>query len=427
MITCLLFFFRNISLAQNTEIDTTADPQQTYQNEMSAGEFTPGKGFQIAKNKFASLNISLYGMVRYLNQMPGTDTWTDHRGKDREFRGRNDFYWHRSMIWFTGFVGTPKLTYMATVWTVFTTQQTLIYGNIKYSFNKHFTLGMGIVPNVGLRSIQGAFPFYASTDRTMGEDALRGGFTNGLFASGVIVPRLTYFAMIGNNLSNLGVTANKLTRSMSKSLGLTWLPTTGEYGPRGGLGDFEHHDKLALRFGVAGVHSRENRFNNTGTPSPDNTQVRISDGLLFFETGALADGVTVQEADYNLINFDMGFKYKGFNLQAEICDRRLTDFVADGPVPMTSMADKAYNVQALYMVVPKVLCVYGVYSGIIDQFNRNPMEIGGGVNIYPRKSRSWRVNLQGTYLKNGAGGGTFGLITAGQTGATFTFGTDFLL
>src|SRR5262245_15541343 len=36
-----------------------------------AGEFTPAVGFDIVKTKFGSLNISVYGLFRYLNQVPG--------------------------------------------------------------------------------------------------------------------------------------------------------------------------------------------------------------------------------------------------------------------------------------------------------------------------------------------------------------------
>src|SRR5688572_92596 len=246
-------FFSLFMNAQNTIIDTsTIDPiTGTFPNEVIAGEFTPGKGFLVVKNKFASLNISIYAMARYVNQMPGTDTWKDHRDSVRNFDGRQDIYWHRTMIWFTGFVGTPKLTYMAAVWTVFTTQQALVYGNIHYRFNKHIGIGIGITPNLTIRSVAGPFPFFSSTDRTMGEESLRGGFTNGFFISGELLPRLTYNAMVGNNLSNLGITAGKLTRNLSKSISLTWQPTTGEFGPRGGNGDLEHHEKLATRFGAS--------------------------------------------------------------------------------------------------------------------------------------------------------------------------------
>jgi len=79
------------------------------------------------------------------------------------------------------------------------------------------------------------------------------------------------------------------------------------------------------------------------------------------------------------------------------------------------------------MLVPRMLCVYGINSTIFDEFGRNPWEAGGGVNIYPIRSRSWRINLQGMYVFKGAAGGTFGLYTAGQTGATFTGGVDILL
>ncbi len=71
--------------------------------------------------------------------------------------------------------------------------------------------------------------------------------------------------------------------------------------------------------------------------------------------------------------------------------------------------------------------IYGINSYFWDQFKRHPWEAGGGVNIYPLKNRSWRLNLQLMHVDKSAAGGTFGLYTAGQTGTTFTFGTDILL
>jgi hypothetical protein len=405
---------------------TEREADTTYTN-MASGEFRPGYGFQLVRSKFASLNISLYASARWLNQMSPDSTYEDHLGNTKAFDGRNDIYWQRAMIWFTGFLYTPKLTYMATVWTVTTTQQTLVYGNINYQFNNHFKAGIGIVPNACVRSLQGPFPFFTSTDRTMAEDAIRGGFTNGVYLSGEIGPRLRYLAVLGNNLSILGIKASNLTRHFSKSISLSWYPTTGEFGPRGGNGDFEDHQKLATRFGASFVHSRENRFNNTGTPSPDNTQVRMSDGGLFFETGALAPDVTVIEANFDLLSIDLGFKYKGLALHTEFYYRTLSKFNSDGPVPLNSINDKGYTAQLLYMAIPKKLCIYGINSMLIDEFKRNPWEAGVGVNIYPSKTRSWRINVQGVHVYKCAAGGTFGLYTAGQTGTTITIGTDILL
>jgi hypothetical protein len=398
----------------------------SYKN-VASGEFTPGKGFDLVRTKYGSLNFSLYAMARYLNQMPGEQTWYDHLGRERQLTGRNDFYFHRAMLWFSGFVGTPKLSYVVTVWTIMPTQQTLVYGNIQYKFNRHFTAGIGVAPNLSVRSMQGPFPFYSSTDRTMGEESLRGGFTQGFFVMGEIVPRLKYWLMLGNNLSTLGIQAAKETRDLSKSVSIWWMPTTGEFGPRGGIGDLEYHKKAATRFGFSYVTSRENRFNNIGTPSPDNTQVRMTDGLLFFETGALADGVTVNEADYNMLAVDLGVKYKGFNAQLEIYGRRLSNFDADAPVPLSKLEDVGYSLQVSQVVVPKRLIIYGINSYFWDEFKRNPHEYGGGFNFYPVNSRSWRLNMQLMRVYKTSAGGTFGLYNGGQTGSTLTIGTDILL
>jgi hypothetical protein len=409
-----------VLMKRGVELDST------YAN-IASGEFTPGKGFDIVRTKFGRLNISIYAIARYLNQMPGKQTFQDHLGRDRDITGRNDIYWHRSMIWFSGWLGTPKLKYNAAVWTIFTTQQTLIYGQIQYELNKHAKFLIGVGPNLCIRSLQGPFPFYSSTDRTMGEDALRGGFTGGFWVTGEVIPKLNYTVMLGNNLSTLGIQASKNTRDLSKSISLWWMPTTGEFGPRGGIGDFEHHYGVATRFGASYCHSREDRFNNIGQPAPDNTQVRMTDGVLFFETGALADGVTIDKADYDMLSVDLGVKYKGFGLQTEFYARSLSDFDADGHLPKNSLRDYAYSLQISQMVVPRKLLLYGINSFFWDDFKRHPWEAGGGMNIYPIKSRSWRLNAQIMYVYKTAAGGTFGLYTAGQTGTTITLGTDILL
>jgi hypothetical protein len=425
-VSLLILYSFTLQAQFQNPFSVLTDPSTTVYQNQTAGEFTPGKGFQLIKSDYGSLNLSMYAMARWVDQMPGNTTWYDHLGESNTFDGRNDIYWHRAMIWLTGFLGTPKLTYMATVWSVTTTQQTLVYGNIMYKFNKYINAGIGITPNACIRSVQGSFPFFTSTDRTMAEEALRGGFTNGVFVVGELSPTLRYTLVLGNNLSILGVKASNLTRHFSKSISLSWMPT-GEFGPRGGNGDFEHHEKLATRFGASWCHSRENRFNNTGTPAPDNTQVRISDGVLFFETGALAPEVTVIEANYDMLAVDLGLKYKGFALHSEFYYRTLSNMVADGPIPIDFINDNGYTVQALYMLIPKKLCIYGVNSMVLDEFKRNPWEAGGGVNIYPLKTRSWRINAQAMYVYKSAAGGTFGLYTSGQTGTTITIGTDILL
>ena len=51
----------------------------------------------------------------------------------------------------------------------------------------------------------------------------------------------------------------------------------------------------------------------------------------------------------------------------------------------------------------------------------------GGVNYYPYRNRSWRINAHYIHIVRSPTGSFFGYYTAGQTGTTISFGTDILL
>ncbi len=195
--------------------------------------------------------FSLYGLVRYVNQLPGEQTFIDHLGRERTVKARHDINWHRTMIWFSGFALTPRLNYTLTVWSLPTTQQTLAFGNLQFRFNKALTLGAGIGPTLTARSMQGSHPFWASSDRQMSEEFFRGGFSSGVWLKGEPLHRLTYTLSVNTNLSQLGITGTNDSRDMAYSASVAWLPTTGEFGLRGGLADFEEHQGVATRFGFS--------------------------------------------------------------------------------------------------------------------------------------------------------------------------------
>ena len=87
-----------------TAEDTATTQDSVYQTSI-AGEFRPAKGFDLIRTKRSSLNISFYGLFRYMNQMPGTQTFTDHLGRERAVKARNDLNWHRTFVWLTGSSG----------------------------------------------------------------------------------------------------------------------------------------------------------------------------------------------------------------------------------------------------------------------------------------------------------------------------------
>ena len=406
--------------------DTTAISDATFPNNI-AGEFTPAKGFDIAKTKIASLNISFYGLFRYMNQTPGDQTFTDHLGRERTVKARNDLNWHRTFVWLTGFFYDPKFRYNISLWSLPTTQQTLLFGNLQYRFNKAIGLGVGIAPNLTARSVQGSWPFWGSSDRQMSEDFFRGGFSSGFFVTGQPIDKFWYTASVNTNISQLGTTAANDTRDMAYSASLVWRPSTGEFGPRNGLGDFEYHTRLATQFGTSAAHSRESRYADDTAP-PNATQIKLSDGVNPFEADALVPGITVDKLDYDLLAFDAGFKYRGFSFQSEFYVRRLSDFLAAaGPVVLESIVDKGFQVQGMHMVVPRLVGLYLTYGQVYDDFDRDPWEISGGVSVYPSRTRSWRLNLHLIKIEKSPAASNFGFYTSGQSGTTISIGTDILL
>ena len=172
---------------------------------------------------------------------------------------RNDFQFHRVMLFSQGWLFTPKFQYSTFVWTVQDTNQVAVGGALYYSFSKYLTLGAGWNAYPGTQSLQGSHPYWESYDRVMADEFFRPYFSQGVFAQGNLLPTLQYRWMVGNNNSNLDTPASKIDRSLSAGGALTWLPTTGEFGPRGAFGDYERHKKLATRFNLAYTYSPEER------------------------------------------------------------------------------------------------------------------------------------------------------------------------
>jgi hypothetical protein len=400
--------------------DTLSFPNTT------AGEFTPASGFDLVRTSRGTLNVSVYGLFRYINQSPGGQTFTDHLGRVRDVNPRNDLNWHRTFAWLTGWFYDPRFRYNISLWSLGATQQTLLFGNLQYRAAPWLVFGVGIGPNLTARSMQGSWPYWAASDRQMAEEFFRGGFSSGFWITGKVHPTLSYIASVNNNISQLGVTQSNDTRDMMFSGSLRWQPTTGEFGPRNGFGDFENHQRVATQFGASAGHARESRYAPLGSP-PNATQIKLSDGVNPFELGALADGVTVEKLTYRLFAIDAGLKYRGFSFQSEYYVRDLSDFMATGPLPVASIYDHGFLAQAMHMVVPKKLGLYVSSGYVVDDFERFPWELGGGASFYPSGTRSWRVNLHLLHVHRSPASSVFGYYQAGQTGTILSLATDMLL
>jgi hypothetical protein len=386
-------------------------------------EFEPGQGFLVGRNAAGELSLSAYAMVRYLNQMPGDDTYTDHLGTAHPVDGRNDIFPHRVIVYLKGWLGRPQLIYNVALWTVNTTDQDAIFGNLGYQFSRAFSVYGGINGNPGTRSLQGSHPYWLGHDRVMADEFFRPFFASGVWAQGEPVSGLWYNVMAGNSNSALGIKATQLDRRLTPSGSLWWMPTTKEFGPKGAYGDWEFHEKVATRFGISSTQSREQRYTDANTGETGNTTLRLADSLNVFDTGSLAPGVTVEWVDFRIVSVDAGLKYRGIFLQTELYSRRLDNFVADGPLPVTAIDDKGFYVQGAFYPVPRKLEVYGVTSQIFgdkDAGFDHSSEYGVGLNFYPVGVRNHRLNLQLLDVNGTPVSSTFGYYVGGQTGTTLS-------
>lgn len=391
---------------------------------MQMNTFRPGKGFKVGENKCGSLNISGYMLGRYLNQMSAGQTYRDHLGNKKEVVTRNDLEIHRVLVWMNGFLYSPKLIYSFMFWSLNSTQTSIIAGNLIYKLHPAFAIGVGIDGMPGTRSMNGEHPYFLGTDRQLADEYFRPGFTTGISIRGALSPKILYRLMMGNNISQLGVTSAQLTRDFSYGGTIWWMPTTGEFGEKGGFGDFEIHEKLATRFGMSAVTSKEDRATQIETGAPSNVQVRISDGNFLFEEGALAPGATVQKAQFDLMSLDAAMKYQGFFLFGEFYRRQLSNFkTLTGRVPSKAIIDTGMSLQTSYQFIPHTLEVYLAHSKIWGEFN-NSSEIAVGANFYPHRTRHFRVNGVVMSVDRSSAGGSFGYYTAGQRGTILSLATD---
>jgi hypothetical protein len=394
------------------------------------GRYEGGKGVVIARSDSAEVDFSVFTYIRYLNQKALDDTYTDAFDRTKTLDLRQDVQFQKVTLNFKGWLFNPNFRYLFYTWTSNTSQgqsaQVVVAGNLSYHFNDAFSLAGGIGALPSTRSTNYTFPNWLRVDnRTIADEFFRGSYTSGLWAWGKITDTLRYRVMIGNNLSQLGVDAGQMDSNLNTLSGaLWWTPTTGEYGPADGLGDFEYHDQLATLFGVNYTRSREDAQNQPGVNDFENAQIRLSDGTLLFQADPFGTGTQVKKANYEMAAVNAGMKYRGWSLDGEYYWRWVDDFKATGPMPFDRMFDHGFQLQGSAMLLPESLQAYASGSKIFGQYG-DPWDLALGVNWFPMKRRELRVNVQGLYLDDSPVGYASVPFIVGGNGWVFT--TDVML
>jgi hypothetical protein len=364
------------------------------------GTYTPNFGFKLVNTEYGDVNLSIYSYARYLNQRALQPTYTNAFGAITNLQQRQDFQLQKLQIKFLGWVMNPKFRYFLYAWTSNASQglgaQVVLAGNLNYTFNNYLNISAGIMSLPGTRSIEGNFPFWLGVDtRLIADEYMRPSYTSGVRASGSLRKGLTYQAMIGNNLSTLGVSAAQLPNYFqTNSSELVWMPTTGEFGL--GFGDFENHEKVATRLAAHFTYSKENQQSQPNADEFENTQLRLSDGSIIFAPNLFGPGISITDAVYKMASIDFGVKYHGYALEGEYYKHRLSNFQGTSTSNLRPNSDLGYQLQASAMVIPKTLQLYTGGSEVIGDYGR-PWDFRAGVNYFPYKNRVIRWNTEFLY------------------------------
>jgi hypothetical protein len=394
------------------------------------GGFEPGKGVVLMRSDMGEVDLGLVSYLRYLNQHGMDKTYTSTFGQSFDVTPREDFQLAKVQITFRGWLFDPRFGYNAYVWTSQASQglgaQVVVAGNINWTFNDKLRVLFGIHSVPSTRSTNRTFPYWLRNDnRPIADEYFRGSYTQGIWAEGELVDGLEYRVMVANNLSALGVQARQLdAKPNTYSFALTWMPTTKEFGPANGFGDFEDHQKLATLFSAHYTRSSETPQSQPATDSIENTQIRLSDGTLIFSSTAFDPPGRITEIRYQMMALDAAFKYKGYALEGEYYARWLDPLHYEGVLPRDDFFDQGFTLQASAMVIPKTLQLYASGSKIFGQYG-DPYDLALGLNYFPLQRRDLRLNVMGLWVKNSPVGYTAYPIPVGGNG--FTFLTDFSL
>ena len=173
---------------------------------------------------------------------------------------------------------------------------------------------------------------------------------------------------------------------------------------------------MATRFNLAYTYSPEERQAGTVGDVSSNTTLRLADSLNVFDTGALANGVTVERARYQLVSAAAGMKYRGFWLQGEgygrktgpfRCGRIATSARSSGLRLLRSTGSDDRAEPSSNFMGPPLMSSANI---------GHPKEFIIGGNYYPWNTRNLRLNIQVINVDHSPVSSTFGFYTGQISG-----------
>ena len=360
------------------------------------------------------LKINAQNQIRYTGFSRADATWTDSAGVVSPLDNMSSFQIPRGRIIFSGFAFRKELLYNLNIDynTVGNSQINFRAYWLAWRFSRAMTVYAGQSKVPGSREWLESFVNTLGADRSMATTFFRPSLSQGIWATGEPTTGVFYHVMMSNGFNTLGATPQQLSSTMAFS-GSTWWEPLGTFGP--GYSDFEFHEEPAIRLGTSLTYAPEHGPQGISS-APENSAIRLSDGTLITDPGAIAPGVTLNGFKIGLASIDLAYKYRGLGISGEFFSQNLFALNGSGPLPRSAIRQYGGFAQAGYFIVPQKIETYARTSQVTGPYGSGS-EYAGGFNLFllPGK-QNLRFTFDAAWLNHCPADQNRTNYQAGQTG-----------
>lgn len=378
------------------------------------------KGFLIspldAKRDKFQLKVNGWIQFRHIGFARNEDSWTDNAGVTREIRNRNHFDIERGRLVFSGHAIDPKLTYFLQLDGDADGRETVDFFDYWWAWK--FSDALRI--QAGKRKVAASRRWLMGardsrfTDRPIATDFFRPDRTVGLWATGSFDDTIFYEMNVGNGYRTAARNSFEIDDKLTFA-GTSWWDVAGPFGKS--LTDHAMSQETLIRIGHSFAYAPQ-AGTRPGSPLRESTFLRLTDGTLLSDTGAVAPGVTVSKSDVLLYAIDFGWKDNGWSVSAEAYFRWLRNLAGDGPLPTDSIQQRGFFVEVGSVIVPDHSDWNVRYSEIRGDYGSG-RESGVGLNFYPLGNPNLKFGFDVSYYDGSPLNNTASDVLVGDSGVLF--------
>ena len=318
--------------------------------------------------------------LRHTGFARSEETWTDAAGVTRTIRNRNNFETERVRLNLSGAALDPALTY----YFVFdgdadgASNADLLVAYFNYEAAEWFQVRLGRWKVASDREWLMSSRYTTISDRSMATEFFRVGFSDGLWVLGDLGGGFHYETSLTNGLRSSTRRPFNLDDNLAAAA-TVYCDPLGPFGP--GMVDYACHADPVVRIGASLAANKSDDRSDVGFPTGDDNFVRLSDGTLLSQTGALGPGVNLLGDRVFEASFDAALKWRGWFVSSEAFVRSIQDLTADGPTVVSQIDDHGFRCDFGKFLVPKRFDLIGRVSHVGGTFG-DAWEYAAGCNYY---------------------------------------------